>query len=293
MDPELRHVRYLLAVAEQGNFTRAAHDLHISQPTLSQQIKQLEKALGAQLLDRSGRTVRLTDAGAAYTRYAARAIRELRAAERAVHDVADLSRGSVRLVLTPTFTAYLVGPLTAELRRRHPRLDLETTETTQDRIETGLLADEFDLGIAFDRSHLPGIDATGLCTETLSLVAGAQSEHDRAAALPVRDLAGLELALLSADFATRSHIDDYLHTHRVHPRIAVQANSIQALIEIVQRTDLFTLLLTAVAADHPGLTALAVDPPPPARRVALLRRADGYESAGSAALTRVLTTLIR
>lgn len=61
----LRHIRYLLAVAEHRNFTRAAEALHVSQPTLSQQIKQLEEILGAPLLDRSGRSVSLTDAGEA------------------------------------------------------------------------------------------------------------------------------------------------------------------------------------------------------------------------------------
>ncbi|RLM56928.1 LysR family transcriptional regulator, partial [Halorubrum sp. Atlit-26R] len=66
----LRHIRYFLAVAEQGNFTRAAEALHVSQPTLSQQIKQLEDALGAPLFDRSGRRVQLTDAGEAWMRYA-------------------------------------------------------------------------------------------------------------------------------------------------------------------------------------------------------------------------------
>src|ERR1700676_5733851 len=66
----LRHIRYFLAVAEHRNFTRAAEALHVSQPTLSQQIRQLEDTLRVQLLDRSGRTIQLTDSGAAYLRYA-------------------------------------------------------------------------------------------------------------------------------------------------------------------------------------------------------------------------------
>src|SRR5471032_3154634 len=76
----LRHIRYFLAVAEQGNFTRAAEVLHVSQPTLSQQIKQLEASLNAQLFDRSGRTVTLTDAGVAWKHYAERALRTCRPA---------------------------------------------------------------------------------------------------------------------------------------------------------------------------------------------------------------------
>jgi len=101
----LRHIRYFLAVAEQGNFTRAAEALHISQPTLSQQIKQLEDLLHIQLFDRSGRTVQLTDAGIAWMSYARRALQDLEAGARALHDVEDLQRGSLRLAMTPTFTS--------------------------------------------------------------------------------------------------------------------------------------------------------------------------------------------
>src|SRR5690554_1366976 len=72
-----RSLQYLLAIAEHGSFTRAAEVLHVSQPTLSHQIKNLEESLQSQLVDRSARTVRLTDAGEIYLRHARRALWEL------------------------------------------------------------------------------------------------------------------------------------------------------------------------------------------------------------------------
>ncbi|MFJ6793443.1 transcriptional regulator CynR [Streptomyces sp. NPDC091268] len=290
MAPELRHLRYLLAVAEHGGFTRAAEELRVSQPTLSQQIKQLERMVGAQLLDRTGRTVRLTDAGETYAHHARRALRDLAAAERAVLDVADLSRGHLRLAITPTFTAYLVGPLTAELHSRHPGITLEVRELTQDRIEAALLADQLDLGIAFDGVHLPGIEASALFTETLGLVAAAGGP---ARALSVHDLTIHHLALLTGDFATRGHIDDFLAAHRVRPRIAVEANSVQALTEIVRRTALVTVLPDAVTDDHPHLVRVPLDPPLPPRTVVLLRRESAYHPAAARAFTRLAENLAR
>ncbi|MFF9671230.1 transcriptional regulator CynR [Streptomyces eurythermus] len=290
---ELRHLRYLLAVAENGTFTRAAEELHISQPTLSQQIKQLERLLGAQLLDRTGRSVRLTDAGEAYAHHARRALRDLAAAERAVHDVRDLTRGHLRLAVTPTFTAYLTGPLAAELHSRHPGVTLTLREMTQDRIEAGLLADEIDLGIAFTGTHLPGITATELFTEALTLVTSARHGADDHRALPVENLARMQLALLTGDFATRTHIDDYFVRHGISPRTAVEANSIQALTAIVQRTTLATVLPDAIARDHPHLTLIPLDPPLPVRTVALLTRTDAYQSAAARAFTDLTHDLVR
>ena len=71
-----RTLQYLIAISEHGSFTKAADTLHVSQPTLSQQIKQLEDTLSTPLLDRSGRTIRLTDAGEIYVHHARRAWRE-------------------------------------------------------------------------------------------------------------------------------------------------------------------------------------------------------------------------
>ena len=82
-----RSLQYLIAIAEHGSYTRAAEALYVSQPTLSQQIKNLEDSLQTPLLDRSGRNVRLTDAGEIYLSHARRAWGELDAGTRAIHDV--------------------------------------------------------------------------------------------------------------------------------------------------------------------------------------------------------------
>ncbi|MEV8591344.1 transcriptional regulator CynR [Streptomyces sp. NPDC051180] len=290
MQPELRHLRYLLAVAEHASFTRAAEELRIAQPTLSQQVKQLEKALGTQLVDRGGRSVRLTDAGETYARYARRALRDLAAGERAVLDVQDLSRGRLRLAVTPTFTSYLTGPLIAGFHDLHPGIDVEVRELPQDRIEAELLTDRLDLGIAFHGVHLPGVEAAELFTETLGLVVGpAHPLAGRTEPLPAAELSSHQLALLSGDFATRLHVDAYVAEHRVRPRIAVEANAVGALTEIVRRTALATVLPDAVARDHPFLSPVPLSPALPARGVALLRRAAGYRSAAAAAFTGLAT----
>ncbi|MFE5538589.1 transcriptional regulator CynR [Streptomyces sp. NPDC056492] len=286
MSLELRHLRYLLAVAEHGSFTRAAEELHVSQPTLSQQIKQLERTVGVQLLDRTGRAVRLTDAGATFVPYARRALQDLAAAERAVLDVADLSRGSLRLAMTPTFTAYLLGPLAAGLHARHPGITLNVKEMAQGQLESALLADTVDLGIAFPGAHLPGIAAAELFTETLGLVVGPDHPHaGRTEPLPVAELPTCPLALLSGDFATRAHVDAYFRLHRVAPPIAVEANSISALTEIVRRTGLATVLPDALTRGDTPLHPVPLDPALPARTVVLLRRESAYESAAVRAFT--------
>lgn len=284
---ELRHLRYLLAVVEHRNFTRAAEALRVSQPTLSQQIRQLEKELGAQLLDRSGRGVVLTDTGEAFARYARRAMRELAAGERAVLDVQDLSRGGLRLGLTPSFSPYLIGPLVARLRERHPAIRFTIRELTQDRIEAELLTDELDVGIAFGGPHLPGIADRILYQEPIGpVVAEGHPLADRADPLPLRALAAHPLALLASDFATRRHVDAHLIAHHVHPDVVVEANSIYALVEVVRRTGLVTVLPHPEGHDvYPHLRPVAVTPAWEPRPVTLLTRAAGYRSAATRAFS--------
>ena len=115
-----RSLQYLIAIAEQGSFTRAAEVLHVSQPTLSQQIKQLEASLQSSLINRSGRSIRLTDEGELYVRHARRAWSELDAGQRAIDDVRDLSRGTLRLGWTP-ITDLSDMPLTRKFQQKISR----------------------------------------------------------------------------------------------------------------------------------------------------------------------------
>ncbi|WP_226929273.1 transcriptional regulator CynR [Janthinobacterium aquaticum] len=284
---QLRHIHYLLAVAEHGNFTRAAEALHVSQPTLSQQIIQLEESLGVALLDRSGRTVKVTDAGSVYIEHARKALRELASGRRAILDVQDLKRGELRLATTPTFTAYLVGPLLAAFHARYPDITVRLQEMSLDTIAAAVAADEVDLAIAFNVTRTADdIACEPLLVERLSVVAGI---HHRFAS-PKRDitpqmLATEKLAVLSADFATRHHVDDYLRSQAIAPVIAMEANTISALIAVVSRSSLVTILPEAIGAQHPELCNISISPAPKSRTAALLYRHGAYQSAAAAAFT--------
>lgn len=288
---QLRLIRYLLAVAEHGNFTRAAESLHVSQPTLSQQIIQLEDMLGVALLDRSGRAVKVTDAGRVYIQHAHRALRELEAGRRAIHDVQDLVRGELRLATTPTFTAYLVGPLLAAFHARHPGIMVRLKEMSLDTIATAVAADEVDLGIAFAVSRpAEDIECEPLLFERLNVVVGPQHAFAaRKRPITPAMLATQQLGLLSLDFATRRHVDDYLRSLGIAPRMAIETNTISALIEVVRRSDVITILPEAIGRQHADLHNVSITPEPQPRTAMLLYRRDVYRSAASIAFTALAT----
>lgn len=281
VDMLARHIQYFLAVAQHQGFTKAAAALHVSQPALSQQVRQLEESLGAQLFDRSGRKTCLTDAGEVYLRYALRAAQELQEGKRAIHDVADLSRGALRIAVTPTFTTYLIGPLVEAFHQRYPNITLNVREVAQEQMEQQLLADELDVGIAFDQAHAQDIDAAPLLVETLALVVGTQHPLARERAIGLQALNAESLILLSSEFATREQIDRYCNQHGIRPRVVMEANVIGALLEVVRRTRLSTLLPAAIAQAHPELVAIELGPQRLQRTAVLMQRKGVYQSAAA------------
>jgi LysR family cyn operon transcriptional activator len=284
----VRPLRYLKAVADHGSFTRAAAALHVSQPALSQQIRELEERMGVQLLDRSGRTVRPTDVGEAYLRHVRRALDELEVGGRAIRDVQDLSSGALRLGFTPLFAIYLLGPLIRRYRDRFPGIVLTITEMAQEEMELALGADALDLGLAFSDVLAEDVEWLPLHTEKMSLIVGqGHPAANRDREMDTAALAAEPLALLGPTFATRAMVDRYLRSVGVHPYVAVEANSIAAIVEMVRRAGLATILPEVVAQEQMGLCVVRLAPAIDSLRVALLQRRGGYRSAASRAFVAV------
>jgi len=289
----LRNIRYLLAIDEHRNFTRAADALRVSQPALSQKIRQLENDLGEQLFDRSGRVVRLTDFGSAYIEHVRRAFRDLEAGQRALRDVQDLSRGQLRIAFTPSCTEYLIAPIVENFYSIYPGIVIEMTEMSLEAVESALADDQVDLAIGFTDVRSDEIEADPLFPERLTLVVG--DTHPLAAqckAVTPDQLAGMPLALLTRNFVARSYIDTYFQTRAMEPTVALQANSISAVLKIVSQGKIATFLPNTIEFEHRNLQYVALNPPFPVQTVALLRRKDAYRSVASIAFAAVLKAML-
>ncbi|MFI1027737.1 LysR family transcriptional regulator [Streptomyces sp. NPDC020951] len=158
---EARHLRVLRAVAATGSFSAAGRELGCTQPAVSQQMKALEASVGTPLLVRSGREMRLTQAGEALVRHAAGILSGLTAAEEEVAAIAGLRAGRVRLVSFPSGSSTLVPTALAALRAAHPgtRVSLEEAEPPQS-VEL-LREGDCDIALAFryERASGGGSDA--------------------------------------------------------------------------------------------------------------------------------------
>jgi LysR family cyn operon transcriptional activator len=292
-NPLLRNISYLLAVDEHRNFTRAADALCVSQSALSQKVRQLEDELGAQLFDRGGRVVRLTEFGTIYLEYARRAYYDLLTAQRAVKDVHDLSRGQLRVAFTPTFTEYLVAPVIEHFHEKYPGVVIEMTEMSLDAVESALVEDQVDLAFGFSDVRSDEIEAEPLFPEQLMLVVG--NDHPLATqcnAVTPEQLAEIPLALLATNFVSRFHIESYFTSRDLQPTVALQANSISAVLKIVSRGKIATILPSSIEFEHRNLQYVSLNPAFPVRTAALLRYKRAYRSVASTAfITSVMELL--
>jgi LysR family cyn operon transcriptional activator len=278
-----RSIRYLMAVAEHGSFTRAAAALYVSQPTLSQQIRQLEEALDVELLDRSERTVKLTEAGQIYLHHARRALGALDAGQQAILDLQDLNSGVLCIGMTPV-TDYLTAPLLDQFNRRHPGIRVTTLEMPQEELEAGIAEDRLDVGIAFSSSlssspRAGDIEPRVLFIEPLQLAVGTSHPcAGRAEPLAARALGQEPLVMLNKDFALRRLFDTHCLELGIAPNIRLEADSLSVIVEIVRQGRLGTILPRTIAGTRKDLCPVALTPELPRHTVTLICRRGAYKS---------------
>ncbi|MBO67889.1 MAG: transcriptional regulator CynR [Acidiferrobacteraceae bacterium] len=275
-------LKYLVAVAEHKSFTKAADALYISQPTLSQQIKRLEDSLEVLLLDRTRRSIKLTDAGEVYLSYARTALVELDAATRAIDELSELRRGTIRLGMTP-ITDFMISSLLDTFNKKYPNIVITALEMAQDNIESALTNDELDIGIGFSDNILStksdDLDAQMLLSDSISIAVGNQhplANNKSAEILPT--LASESLVMLNKNFELRRHADRYFHENNITPTISIEANSLGVIIEMVRIGRLVTILPQSIIASQSGISALPSDSELFQHTVTLISRKEVYKS---------------
>jgi LysR family hydrogen peroxide-inducible transcriptional activator len=127
---ELHQLRYVVAVAQARNFSRAAGQCNVSQPSLSQQVQKLENELGERLFERTKREARLTPQGEAFVARARKILAEVDAAQRDVSDAQGLVRGRLAIGILPTIAPYLLPPVVTAFTRKFPGAEIVLHEDT-------------------------------------------------------------------------------------------------------------------------------------------------------------------
>ncbi|SEL30489.1 LysR substrate-binding domain-containing protein [Streptacidiphilus jiangxiensis] len=201
MDLDPRQLRYFLAVAEELHFGRAAARLYIAQPSLSNQIRALENALGVELFERSRRKVELTAAGRALLEEAPLALAALeRAAERTRQAGAGLA-GTVRLGYAPMAGYETLGAVLAAIEQDSPELTVLATEHFSSEISARVLAGDLDAGIALFPEPMPGIRSSLLRSEPLALLCGKDHRLADSDPVEIADLREESLLLFPRELA--------------------------------------------------------------------------------------------
>jgi LysR family cyn operon transcriptional activator len=247
---ELRHLRYLVGLADYGNFRRAAAALHISQPTLSHQIAQLELQFGTKLLDRIGRKSRITAAGHILVSKARSMLRELEEARREINELNDLDGGELRLGAVATINVFLTPNWISRFAKLHPKVKISVRELSIDELESQLSEGAIDLGLGFWPARLPKIDGLRLFQEHLIGIVTSKHPFAGRKRIPLDTFVRQPLVLLSHGFCTHELYIAEQHQSIVTGPI-IEMSSVESVLATVKHTNSATILPdTAACWDH-------------------------------------------
>jgi LysR family hydrogen peroxide-inducible transcriptional activator len=230
---EMHQLRYVVAVARSGNFSRAAEQCHVAQPSLSQQIQKLENELGERLFDRMKREARLTPHGEVFLRHAVRILEEADAAKREMTDAQDLLRGILTIGVLPTIAPYLLPDVMAQFTEKFPGVETVVQEDTTAQLLKLAHGYEIDLALASQPIRDERLEVKELFSEELLLALPPGHPLTRKRTVAVADLEGERLIVMKEGHCLGDQVLGFCDRRDVKPKISfrsAQLETIQALV---------------------------------------------------------------
>ena len=268
-----RQLRYFDALAGQSHFGRAAAVCGISQPALSMQIKELEEALGAVLIERGARQVRLTKFG----EEAALRVRDILRSVDELGDFARASRGwlagQLHIGMIPTIAPYLLPTVIGDLTRMHPDLDIHVREALTSRLIQELVEGRLDTAIVALPVSEPSLTEVALFAENFLLV---RPGEDEGTPVPSSErLREMRLLLLEEGHCFRDQALSFCNMQSSPPREALDASSLSTLVQMVSAGMGVTLIpemAVTVETRSASVSVARFKDPQPARTIGMIWR---------------------
>jgi LysR family hydrogen peroxide-inducible transcriptional activator len=266
---EMHQLRYVVAVSRAGNFSRAAVQCHVSQPSLSQQILKLEEELGERLFDRMKREARLTPHGEAFLPRAIKILQEVDAAKREASDAHSLLRGRLIVGVLPTIAPYLLPEVLARFAEKFPGVELVVHEDTTGRLLKLAQAYEIDFALASRPIQDQRMEVKDLVTEELRLALPRGHRLTRKRTVRLADIEKEPFIVMKEGHCLGDQVLSFCDRRDLKPTInfrSAQLETIQALV----RSGVGISLVPAMAArserkDSPEYRSLPA--PKPQRKI--------------------------
>ncbi|MFI9323372.1 LysR family transcriptional regulator [Kitasatospora aureofaciens] len=287
---EMHQLRYFAAVVDEGSFTAAAARLHVSQSGISTQVAKLERELGQQLLERSGRRVRLTPAGEAVLPLAKSALATLDAIEHTAAEFADAVRGRVRLGMIMGCSIPPFLDTVADLGRTHPGIDLSLHEGHSDLLQAQVLSGSLDLAlIGFAGEADPGLDVDLVVDERIVAAVPLGHPLDRTE-LKLADLRSEKVLCLSPGTGLRAAYEDSCRRLGLEPRVDIDASSPLAVLRLAER-GAGVAVLSESSVDGAGLRAVPIADAATYAKLGLVARRDQHSPAVRLLRAKILAAM--
>jgi LysR family hydrogen peroxide-inducible transcriptional activator len=278
---ELHQLRYAVAVADTGNFTRAAERSHVTQPTLSQQILNLEKEVGHKLFHRLGRKAVLTEAGAVFLERARRIVFEVENAAKELSDHPALDR-RITVGAIQTIAPYLLLPLIERCRRELPNLQIDLVEDFRADLVRAVVEGDLDLAIVTLPVKDPRVSIEPLMTEPLLLVVGQHHRFSSLKEISIDDLADETFVTMGESSTLSAQIRSFFGGHNFEPKVGYRCAQVGTLKALVAMGLAISILpeVDREPRDKETLTYLRLTGAAPTREVVVIRHLQRYQSRG-------------